>query len=333
VAVLVSALLTLQAVAIPTWGVDTVVAYRAAERWMSGGQPYLASSFAAGPGYDVPFLYAPPFLLPLATLTLVPVQLAAAVGIAAGLAASLAFLRRLGVCWRWIPLVMLWPPFAVAIAGGNVQPLLMLIFTLVFFDRRGRPAMPDERHSVRGDLVKGLLAGLVPAVKLTQGHAVAGLLRMRPRAALLGVAGLAGCAAALLPVTGLALWGDWLAQLGRAADPSWNLRGSSLLRDAPAAVAAVLTGATMLASVVVPRGRAGAWIGLLTVLGSPGLRLYSLTFLLPAMLELRIEIALVAAVAIATCTFAGLWLGIGIVAVAMVLSVRYPALRRSGLQP
>lgn len=134
-------------------------------------------------------------------------------------------------------------------------------------------------------------------------------------------------ALALLPFTGPQLWFDWLAQLGRAADPAWSLGGAGLARGAPAVVSTGLALVSMAAVFVVPRGRIGAWIGLLTVVGSPGLRHYSLVFALPAMLEVRMELALVAGLLIASYTLEGLWAGIAIVVLAYLLSGRLPALR------
>ena len=76
--------------------VDIEIPLRAADRWIQGSQPYLASSFAAPVGYDLPFLY-PPVVLP--------------------------FL---------VPLILAWPPFAEGILGGNVQVLLVAAFVAVF---------------------------------------------------------------------------------------------------------------------------------------------------------------------------------------------------------
>src|SRR5664280_1032772 len=74
IALAVSLDLTIQSFVLPIWGVDAVVPYRAALRWLSGGEPYLASAFVAGSGYDVPFLYPPPLLVAFAPLTMVPVE-------------------------------------------------------------------------------------------------------------------------------------------------------------------------------------------------------------------------------------------------------------------
>jgi len=131
---------------------------------------------------------------------------------------------------------------------------------------------------------------------------------------------------ALLPLVGPSVWVAWLEQLARAADPTWPLRGSSLTRDLSAIATTAFAGLTMLAALAVPRARAGAWIGLLTVIGAPTLRLQGVIFAVPAMLKLRRELCLVAAILVATYTFEGLWLGIGLVAVTYALSARFPVL-------
>ena len=49
------------------FSVDLEIPLRAAQRWIDGGQPYLASAFTAPPGATQPFLY-PPFILLLALI-------------------------------------------------------------------------------------------------------------------------------------------------------------------------------------------------------------------------------------------------------------------------
>src|SRR5688572_33406077 len=48
------------------YGVDLEIPLRAAARWSSGGEPYLAGAFEVTAGPELPFLY-PPFLLPFLT--------------------------------------------------------------------------------------------------------------------------------------------------------------------------------------------------------------------------------------------------------------------------
>jgi hypothetical protein len=330
IALTVSLDLTIQSFLLPIWGVDAVVPYRAAARWLAGGEPYLASAFAAGSGYDVPFLYPPPFLVAFAPLTLLPVEAVIVAANVVALLASYAALRRLGIAPLLVPLVLLWPPFSGAIAGGNLQAVMFAAFTWLYWDR-ARPGYPhpvarEPAVATRPALIDGLLAAVIPAIKVSQAHAYVGLLRLRPRAALLGALAVAVAVAALLLLVGPSVWVAWLQQSARAADPTWPLRGSSLTHDLPAIATTAFTGLSMLAALAVPRARAGAWIGLLTVIGAPTLRLYGVIFAVPAMLELRRELCLIAAILVASYTFEGLWLGIGLVAVAYALAARFPVL-------
>jgi hypothetical protein len=326
--------------------VDIEIPLRAADRWLHGGAPYLASAFAAPPGYDLPFLYPPPFLPLVAPLLALPRPVVWAVWSGAGLATAVFACRRLGIPGRGIPLVLCWPPFAEAILGGNVQVFLFAAFVTVFFDRdaRGKTIGIDEgqralalardpRTSNRPRVVDGLLAGIVPAFKLSQPHSWLALLRRRPGAAAAGLLVLGVVAGVSVPIFGIDLWRSWLEQLGRASDPGWPLAGFSLARGLPGVAQLAIALGTGLACLRVPIARLGAWTGLLTVLGGPSLRMFGLLFALPAFLVVRREIALVGAFLVATYTFEGVWMGVLLVTAAFALAERYPALREPTESP
>jgi hypothetical protein len=80
------------------------------------------------------------------------------------------------------------------------------------------------------------------------------------------------------------------------------------------------------AVLVVPRRTAGAWVGVLAVVGSLSLRTYGLLFLLPAGLAIRRELGILAFAFIGTFTEAGMWTGIVLVAASWALAARWPAL-------
>jgi hypothetical protein len=172
----------------------------------------------------------------------------------------------------------------------------------------------------------GLLAALTPALKLTQPHAWVALLRRRPWAAVLGLAVAAGIGLATLPLVGIGAWQAWVAQLGRAEDPAWALRGSSLVQLLPGLLSPAATALTVLLVLFVPTRRLGAAAGLLLVLGAPSLRSYGALFLLPAMLAVRRDVALVAVILIGTGVMLGLWAGILLVAIAFAAGDRLDAL-------
>lgn len=321
-------------------GIDLEIPLRAATRWRDGGQPYLATSFVAPPGPDLPFLYPPvvlPFLSLIVDLPRAPV-LFAWIAVSAGAAAwACARLRIPRILW---PLALMWPPFSEGIVGGNVQILLFALFVALFY--RWDPAAPpfeappadpadparrDEPPGVRGLVRTGVLASLIAILKVSQAHAWVYLLFRRPLAALIGL-GVAGLAVLLtLPVTGLAVWGDWIAQVRRAADPGWLMAGVALGRYAPIAVALVVTTVSVLLLARVPRDRPGVWVGALAVIGAPSLHTFGLLFLIPAMLVIRREVALVVAMFIATYTEIGLWVGIVLVVGALAAGIRFPGLR------
>lgn len=121
--------------------------------------------------------------------------------------------------------------------------------------------------------------------------------------------------------------GDWLAQLRRATDSAWELGGIAIARLIDPAIGLVVAFASMLAVVfLLPRRNVGAWVGALAVVGASSLHTFGTLFLIPAMLLIRREFALMAAMLIATTTYEGTWAGILIVAVAMAAGLRWPAL-------
>ena len=305
--------------------VDLEIPLRAAERWVHGGEPYLASSFSAPEGYGLPFLYPPPVLPLLAPLLVVSRGVVVAAWLAATVGAALFVARRLGMPWRAVPVVLCWVPFAEGLVGGNAQVLLVAAFVAVFFDAPTGPWHPsprDPRDGGRPAILDGTLAAITPALKLTQPHAWAALLRRRPAAALLGLGAAVAVALATLPLVGIGAWQAWIAQLGRAADPAWELRGSSLVQLLPGLLSPAATAVTVLLAMVVPTRRLGAAAGLLLVLGSPSLRSYGVLFLLPAMLAVRRDVALVAVTLVGTGVMPGMWAGILLVTFAFAAPAR-----------
>jgi hypothetical protein len=241
--------------------------------------------------------------------------------------------RRLAMPWWAIPVVLAWPPFAEAIIGGNLHVPLSAAFVAVLYRGGGDAFRPDARDPAdpgRPAVADGLLATIIGAVKVSLAHTWLFVLRRRPRGALLGAAIVLGVSVATLPVVGLDRWQDWFAQAGRSGDPDWQAVGwplSVLIGRGPGLV---VTALTLLAVFVVPVQRAGAWLGILTVVGAPSLHIFGLIFLVPAMLEVRRDIALVAALLIATYTDVGLVLGTALVIVTFTLSGWVPLLRPQG---
>src|SRR5687768_2529490 len=281
------------------FGVDLEIPLRATERWLEGSTPYAAEAFTSPPGPTQPFLYPPyvlPALAPLASLPRFPVQV---LWVGACLLAALFALHRLAIPKLVWPLAVLWSPLLEGVMGGNVQVPVFACFVALFWKPpEGRPAFSPRERRIRDPYEPGvrigLLATAIGAIKVSQPHAWLYVLRCRPRAALIGAAVVVAIVAATLPFTGLGLWWQWLEQLRRATDPTWELGGIAIARLVhPGVGFAVAAFAAALCYLVVPARHAGAWIGLLAVIGASSLHTFGLLFLIPPMLLVRREIALV----------------------------------------
>ena len=319
----------LQIVAAIAPAVDVQIPLDAAGRWLAGGPVYQAASFTDPAAFGQPFLY-PPFVLPfVAPLTAIPGDVIRALVAALSLAVAVAVCRRLAIPWILLPGVLLWEPMFGGIWGANVQMLLFAAFVAAFWrspvhhDLAPEPRDLDTPGSVTPRI--GWYAATVASVKATQVHAWLAVLRRAPRAAIAGALPWAVVALVTLPIVGLALYGDWFAQLARASDPTWAAMGPSLLRYLPAWTVAALTIASLAVAVWLRGPDMGAWLGLLMLLVSPNMHDFNGLFLLPAMLRIRREFALMAALLTATATAEGWWLGIAIVVVTMLAGTRWPA--------
>jgi hypothetical protein len=305
------------------FAVDMEIPLRAAERWLAGQPPYLASAFTSPPGATQPFLY-PPFVLPFfAILSELPRVVVGTAAVLAMLGGAIVACRRLGIPWIWLPVVLSWPPLAEAIFGANVQMLLFAAFVFLFYKVASGRWSPSERDIAAPDesaLEIGALSVAVGAVKVSQVHAWLFVLRHRPRAAI-GAALLAGVVViATWVLTGTDLWFSWLDQLGLASDTTWDLGGFAIPRFLPPGVGYAVVITCLVAVWFVPRERAGAWVGVLSVIGSLSLHIFGLLFLVPAMLFIRVEAALIAATFVATYSYEGAWAGIVTVSVALAAS-------------
>jgi hypothetical protein len=319
------------------FGVDLEIPLRAAQRWVDGEVVYDPAAFEVTGGASLPYLY-PPFLLPfLVPLLALPMDLVLWAWVLTCLGASIWALHRLRIPPVWMPLLLISPPFAEGILGGNVQIVLFALFVAMFVARDPAappfhptdrdPADPTETAPPAPALREGLLATVIAAFKVSQLHPWVYLARHRWRAALLGAAVFGAVVLATVPLTGLELWWDWLEQIRRAADPSWPIGGLGIGRYLGPVVGLVAAVAGVVAVLIIPRREAGSSVGVLSVVGATSLRTYGLLFLLPAGLKLRREIGLLAFAFIGTFTELGMWTGIVLVAVAHALSWRWRGLR------
>jgi hypothetical protein len=323
-------------------GVDLEIPLRAASRWSSGGEPYLPSSFAETTGSTLPFLY-PPWVLPLlAPVAALPRILVMPIWLVSVAAAAVWTCRRLSVPWPAVPLVMVWSPFLEGISSGNVQVIQMAAFAAMFYvpgaswrlhprleDGTADRALPAVRPTLRRDGLDGILAAGVGIFKYTQLLTLVWLFRPRPRAAILGGLALAAIVVVFLPFTGIGVYWDWLAQLGRGADPNWALAGAPLTSvvGRPVALAAAVVA---IAVMFVVKGRdAGAWVGIALLVAAPSIHGYGMLFLLPTLLILRRDLAIVLAIAVATYNPDLWWIAIAVAGGALAASYRWPMLRNA----
>jgi hypothetical protein len=315
-------------------GVDLEIPLRAAERWLAGGDPYPASAFEAPSGPDLPFLY-PPFVLPfVAPFTLLPRAVVFIAWAILLVGTAYASARRLGFGLVVGAVVMLWPPYLEALLGGNIQILLFAAYVFLMHGDGGRQLDPADRQ--RPAAVDGILAAFVGALKVSQVHAWVYVLRRRPAAAAIGLIVFGMIALVTLPVVGVPLWFDWLSQAARSGDPDWLYIGAPLSIFVGQQIALVLSVLSVLAVFVVPPRRASAWIGILSVVGAPSLHMFGLLFLLPGMILIRREIALLAAILVATYTATFIWVAVVVVAWCLLAMDRWPsvlAARPSGSRP
>jgi hypothetical protein len=313
-------------IAASPFGNDIEIPLRAAEQWSGGGQPYPASAMLVTDGPNLPLLY-PPFVLPIVALfTRLPHESVWIVWVGLCVAAAVWTCRRLGLPWLAIPLVLAWPPFFAGIILGNVQIMHFAAFVALFY-LPGAAAPIHKKLRRSKDLLNGLQAAAVGALKVTQLVPVLFLARRRLRAAVFAVLAIATCALLMLPFTGVSVYGEWLAQLARANDPSWHEGGVPLSRvlglpDLPFELAG-------LAIVLTVRGRdAAAWLGIAMIVMAPSIHDYGFLFLIPALMTLRRDLTItLAAFFLGYYHTYAWWTCTLIVAYLMIASLRWSWLR------
>ena len=307
-------------------GIDFEIPLRAASRWAAGSQPYPPSAMLVNGGPDLPFLY-PPYLLPLlAPIAGLPRDFVTGLWLILCAATAVWTCRRLNIPWLAVPCIMAWPPFSEALVTGNVQILSFAAFVALLYEpangrARQRTLIPSH------DALNGVLAAAVGVLKVAQMLPVLYLLHRRWRAALIGVAALAALTIALLPLTGVSVYGDWLSQLRRAADPSWTIGGVALGRSIGLPdIALVACGIALALSV---RGRdSAAWLGIAMLVATPSVHGYTFLFLVPGLLAIRRDLSFViAAMYLGNYHTDTWWLGWLLVVCCLIAANRWPWLR------
>lgn len=307
-------------------GNDVEIPLRAAERWASGGQPYPPSALLVLRGPDTPFLY-PPFVLPLiAPFSHLRHDVVSAVWVVLTVLAAVWACRRLGIPWLAVPLVLAWPPFAEGIISGNVQIMHFAAFVALLYVP-GAAAPVQKKLLPAQDLVNAAEAAAVGVLKVTQLLPVLYLARRRFRAAVISGLALAAIFLIMLPLTGLGIYIDWLAQLQRVDDPSWPLGGLTLARLI--GVPDLLLAAVGVSVALTVRGRdSAAWLGIALVVSAQSLHGYGFLFLLPGLMTIRRDLAIpLGALFLGNYHGYAWWLAVLIVSYLLAVSTRWTWLR------
>jgi predicted secreted protein len=251
---------------------DVQLYLQAGAAWLDGQAVYLAGPLTVMPSDPtrLPFVY-PPFLLPFfGALSRLPQGLAIALWEIAAVAAVILALKLLGVRSRWIPLLLLWPSIAVGLSVGNAAPFGFLGLAAGW---RWGAAL------VLGGMFKAQAA--IPALWL--------LRERRWRPFVFGCMALAVLGLVTLPLTGLAIYGDWLKGLQAFEETVRRfptLAGAALQHYLPQGLAVAIA-VVAAAAAAAASGRMGlSRFGVVAIVASPTLYVHGLVFLLPAALWL-----------------------------------------------
>jgi hypothetical protein len=307
-------------------GVDFEIMMRAGAHWSSGAPVYPASAMLVQSGPDLPYLY-PPFLLPfLAPIASLPRDVITGGWLTLSVLVATWTCRRLAIPWLAVPFVLAWPPFAEGLITGNIQIICFAAFAALFYEpvsggAAGRPLVAAR------DTMNGLLAAFIGVFKVAQILPVLYLARRRFIAAAMGVLAVVILALVVLPLSGTAVYWDWLAQLQRAANPAWNVGGVALGRLIGIPDLAMAGFGIVLA--LAARGRdSAAWLGIALIIATPSVHGYTFLFLLPGLLVLRRDLAiLIATLFLGVYHGFAWWMATFIVAWVLIASNRWPWLR------
>ena len=214
---------------------------------------------------------------------------------------------------------------------GNVEIFLFAAYVTVFYEPRD--GAPVQREFKPGqDFPNGVIAAFVGALKVGQTLALLYLARRRFRSALFGGLFFGAIVPVTLPLTGISLYFDWLAQLQRASDPAWGSGGFTLSHNL--GIPDAITISIGIAAALLLRGRdAVAWLGLALILATPNVHGHTFLFLLPALFTIRRDLAIPIGGLHLMFLTGPIWLSWGLLVVLLAASRRWPRLRVPQLQP
>jgi hypothetical protein len=313
------------------WGVDLSIILDATERWLAGGSPYVPGAVTDPDTFGLPMLQPPYFLVAAAPLTFLPRVAVLVTWILLLAVVAAVAVRRTGVRGWWLAAVLAWPPVAEGVVTGNVQVVSFAAFAALFWaGSRGGAEVGEGGSTLRRSrrpMVDGLLGASIIALKVSQVQAWSHVLGRRPMAAIAAATCVALGVLITVIVTGPQLWSDWVAQLSSASSAGVVAWGYSVVGPLDPPLQALLIGASVIAAMMVRGPRAAVIVGLLFVIASPSLRMHGLVYLVPAMLFVRREIAMVGALLISLYLPALVWAGIALITGTAIAAIRLEGLR------
>ncbi len=252
---------------------DLLLYLHAGTAFLNHQPVYTATVLTSAPSDPtlLPFVYPPVSLPFLAVLSVLPRPLVEGAWPVLATAALVIALRRFGVRWPWVPVLVSWPPLLQGVWTGNANSFLLLLFAL-------------------GPLAPSALV-LPPLVKLQLGVDTLWLVRERRwRSLVRGLVAVGALVLLTLPLVGIGAWQDWLRGLSAFAQTAANIRpieGLALTRYVGPTIAAGLA-VLVIVIALLRRGRESlATLGLATIAASPTLYLHGLSPAMPALLRLR----------------------------------------------
>jgi hypothetical protein len=206
----VSGIVVAGAVAAGTFGFDFLAYHQAATRVLHGERLYDPATLVAG-GYGL-FLYPPPVVLAILPFALLPALVAAWLWLLLSVVMLVVAIAILPVAptVRWVTLLLAglsWP-VAYALKLGQVGPLLMLVFAIVW-------RWLDRTDAVGAAAAFGTIVKIQPGILL-----VWALLTRRYAAVAVGVGILLAAAlVATVVLGGIGVWQDYVALVRNVSDP------------------------------------------------------------------------------------------------------------------
>jgi hypothetical protein len=252
---------------------DLNVYLGSADRWLYGGQPYMAgvlSNWPSGPRSDF-FLYPPPLLPFFGLLARLPEAPVAAGWLLAMVACAYKAYRLLGLSRAMSVAMLAFPPVMIGFESGNVASLTFLLFAAGI--RAGGTLVVDGLFKVQTG---------IPALWLVR--------QRRWRGILAGLAVVAAIVVVTLPIVGLDSWTAWWNGLGYRAESQAAVPALFGYSDAHWLPPAVFTGLSvaLVGLAFLLSGRPGlAALGLASIFASPALWPHGFAFALPAVLMME----------------------------------------------